>query len=322
MTKIAVILCYFGKLPKNFPLFAESCRRNATVDFLLFTDDTPAHLPENIHLHPTTFAALQRRVAGCFDFAISLRTPYKLCDYKPAYGEIFAPELAGYDFWGYGDIDLVFGDLRAFLTEDKLQKYDKLYAFGHLSLYRNTPENNAVYRQKVGMDYRHAFTTEEITVFDELPGIAAKYRALGLPFYDRQDYADITKAADRLALTDVGITQETCLHPNFDEQIFYYDHGRVLRDAYRNGARQTDEFIYIHISSRALPLQIDPAADSYFIGKTGYEPKDGPTTRADIARYNALDPAADQRQRRYRQRLDLRRKIKKGYIRIKERITK
>ena len=29
MTKIAVILCYFGKLPDNFPLFAESCRRNA-----------------------------------------------------------------------------------------------------------------------------------------------------------------------------------------------------------------------------------------------------------------------------------------------------
>jgi hypothetical protein len=49
MTKIAVILCYFGKLPENFSLFAESCRRNATVDFLLFTDDTPTHLPENIH---------------------------------------------------------------------------------------------------------------------------------------------------------------------------------------------------------------------------------------------------------------------------------
>ena len=49
MTKIAVILCYFGKLPENFSLFAESCRRNATIDFLLFTDDTPTHLPENMH---------------------------------------------------------------------------------------------------------------------------------------------------------------------------------------------------------------------------------------------------------------------------------
>ena len=75
-------------------------------------------------------------------------------------------------------------------------------------------------------------------------------------------------------------------------------------------------------SSRRLPLHIDPAADTYFIGKTGYEPKTGVTTRADIARYNALDPAADEKQRRHRQRLDLRRKIKKGFIRIKERICK
>ena len=70
------------------------------------------------------------------------------------------------------------------------------------------------------------------------------------------------------------------------------------------------------------PLHIDPAADTYFIGKTGYEPKTGVTTRADIARYNALDPAADEKQRRHRQRLNLRRKIKKGFIRIKERICK
>lgn len=188
--------------------------------FLLFTDDTPTHLPENMHLHPTTFAALQRRVAGCFDFAITLHTPYKLCDYKPAYGEIFAPELSGYDFWGYGDMDLIFGDLRAYFTEDKLRKYDKFYAFGHLSLYRNTPENNAVYRQPVGMDYRKAFTTREIAVFDEINGISAKYKALGLPFYDRQDYADITKASDRLAITDVGITADNQLHPNYTEQIF------------------------------------------------------------------------------------------------------
>ena len=62
--------------------------------------------------------------------------------------------------------------------------------------------------------------------------------------------------------------------------------------------------------------------ESNFIGKTGYEPKTGVTTRADIARYNALDPAADEKQRRHRQRLDLRRKIKKGFIRIKERICK
>ena len=114
-------------------------------------------------------------------------------------------------------------------------------------------------------------------------------------------------------------TSETRLHPNYPEQIFYYDHGRVLRDAYRDGQWLTDEFIYIHISSRRLPLHIDPAADTYFIGKTGYELKSHTTTREDIARYNALDPAADEKQRRLRQRMDFCRKVQKAYIRIKER---
>lgn len=73
------------------------------------------------------------------------------------------------------------------------------------------------------MDYHKAFTTREIAVFDEINGISAKYKALGLPFYDRQDYADITKASDRLAITDVGITADNQLHPNYTEQIFYCD---------------------------------------------------------------------------------------------------
>lgn len=319
MTKIAIILCYFGNLPENFAVFAESCRRNATIDFLLFTDANPRHLPKNIHLHSTTFAELQQRIARCYDFPITLHVPYKLCDYKPAYGEIFAPELSGYDFWGHGDMDLVFGDLRRFFTEEKLARYHKFYAFGHLSLYRNTPENNAVYRQPVGIDYRKVFTTKEIAVFDEINGISAKYKALGLPFYDRQEYADITKSTDRLAITDVGITADNQLHPNYTEQIFYYDHGRVFRDAYCNDQWLTDEFVYIHISSRRLPLHIDPTADTYFIGKTGYEPKSHATTREDIARYNAQDPAADKKQRRRRQQMDFRRKVQKACIRIKER---
>ena len=95
-------------------------------------------------------------------------------------------------------------------------------------------------------------------VFDELPGIAAKYKTLGLPFLDRQDYADITKATERLALTDVGITEGNLLHANYPEQIFYYDHGRILRDAYLDSQWLTDEFIYIHISSRRLPIHVYP----------------------------------------------------------------
>ena len=36
---------------------------------------------------------------------------YKLCGCKPFYGVIHKEELRGYDYWGFGDIDLIYGDL-------------------------------------------------------------------------------------------------------------------------------------------------------------------------------------------------------------------
>jgi hypothetical protein len=35
-----------------------------------------------------------------------------------AYGEIFANELHEYDFWGFSDIDLIWGNIRNFYTEE------------------------------------------------------------------------------------------------------------------------------------------------------------------------------------------------------------
>ena len=43
---------------------------------------------------------------------VTLDRPYKLCDFKPAYGFIFGEYLKEYDYWGHCDIDIVWGDLR------------------------------------------------------------------------------------------------------------------------------------------------------------------------------------------------------------------
>ena len=47
---------------------------------------------------------------------------YKLCDFKPFNYQIHTEILSQYEFWGFGDIDLIFGDLRIILS--KLKKYD------------------------------------------------------------------------------------------------------------------------------------------------------------------------------------------------------
>jgi hypothetical protein len=101
---------------------------------------------------------------------ISIHEPYKLCDLKPAYGVIFADYLSGYDFWGNADIDVIYGNIRSFLTEELLSKYDvissrKEYLAGHLTLYRNCPEINRLYERSA--DYPKVFLDEEHFSFCE-----------------------------------------------------------------------------------------------------------------------------------------------------------
>ena len=78
-----------------------------------------------------------RRIQSHFDFEISLERPYKLCDFRPAFGEIFADELAGYDFWGHSDLDVIFGRIRDHLPAAAFEA-DKILFNGNFSLYRNS----------------------------------------------------------------------------------------------------------------------------------------------------------------------------------------
>jgi hypothetical protein len=184
MKSICYVVPYFGTLPKNgFPLWLMSCAKNPTVNWILFTDDkTEYDYPENVKVYYTTFDAIRERFQNNFDFPIVLDRGWKLCDYRVAYGEIFAPELDGYDFWGNCDIDLMWGDIRKFYTEEMLENYDKFGFLGHSTLYRNTPEVNARYKTVIEgeMDYKTAFLGSEGHAFDEV-GIEAIYRHLISP---------------------------------------------------------------------------------------------------------------------------------------------
>ena len=135
--KRIVILPYFGKFNSYFKLWLESCSKNETIDWLLVTDcDITYELSSNIKIIKTTMNQLKNDFQKKFDFKIRLEKPYKLCDYKPLYGYLFSDYIQGYDFWGYCDCDLVFGDIDSFLDVDLFEQYDKVLRNGHLSLIR------------------------------------------------------------------------------------------------------------------------------------------------------------------------------------------
>lgn len=84
-------------------------------------------------------------------------------------GFLFEKYIKDFDYWGHCDCDLIFGNLEKNVTPLLNEDYDKLFAAGHLTIYKNTYENNRRFMKsyKGRVLYKEAFTTDKIFVFDE-----------------------------------------------------------------------------------------------------------------------------------------------------------
>ena len=127
---IGLLLPYFGKLPLTFDIWLSTVSYNDKIDFHLVTDQNiDTQLPANLFVHKMSFSSLRKKIEQRLNTTI--KTPYKLCDYKPTYGHLFNDILSSYDYWGYSDIDLVYGDLNDFVKNKTIfGVYDKVFELG------------------------------------------------------------------------------------------------------------------------------------------------------------------------------------------------
>lgn len=103
-------------------------------------------------------------------FKVSINEPYKLCDFKPAYGLLFSEVVSCYEFWGHGDIDIIYGNIRNFITRKVLNKHELITArhdflSGTFTLFKNTPKMNMLFMQS--RDYKEVFSSPVHYCFDE-----------------------------------------------------------------------------------------------------------------------------------------------------------
>ena len=259
MRKCVFIIPYFGTLPDSFPVFLKTCAPNKDFDFLLFTDDDrPFDYPGNVTVIPKTFDEIRELIRSKFDFEISLERPYKLCDYKPAYGYIFEEYISDYRFWGHCDIDTILGDLGSFLTDDLLDRYDKLFCLGHMILYRNTPDNNRMFMKPAGGKelYREYFATDEMAAFDETwgkkPSVHTIYSEYGKPSLN-EDWSVNFKIFPT-AFTEVKYRAGT---DSFEilprkKTVFTWEKGKIFRYEMQEGELTPREEMYMHFQSRKM----------------------------------------------------------------------
>lgn len=259
--KVAIIICYFEGLPSLYEIWLRSCAYNRDFDFLIFTDQDIKSPFNNIRIIECTLddiASLAQLKLPTT--TISLAFPYKLCDFKPMYGYIFEDYLKKYSFWGVCDMDMIFGDLNRFINDSILDKYDKIYQLGHLTLYKNTREVNSRFMMDGYMDWKDVLATPIHCRFCER-GMMKKYALAGLTAYTPFDYADISKIHRRYQLSHWLIPKEK--QDVFHHQVFYYDEGHVYRAILLNGIITTEEFSYIHLQKRTISFE-NKAIDNHF----------------------------------------------------------
>ena len=140
---IIKIIPYFGTWPEWMDFYIESCKANADIDWLFFTDcPEPDNKAPNVRYINISFDDYKKMVSKKLNINFNPFSPYKLCDLKPAYGFIHQDEIKAYDFFAFGDNDIIYGDLRQFITDEILDKYDVISTHenrisGHFALFRN-----------------------------------------------------------------------------------------------------------------------------------------------------------------------------------------
>lgn len=144
--KIKLLSAWFGKKRDWFGKFAEQMKRFSIIDWECIP---PPEVP------------LERQLSWINDIA-SRKTRVRsrkgnkdrdaVCDFRPLYGELFAHKYAGYDYWGWCDLDILFGDLDRLLPTLLTDEVDVLhfkepYLSGCFVILKNTPTLTEMYKK-------------------------------------------------------------------------------------------------------------------------------------------------------------------------------
>lgn len=241
--RVVFIIPYFGKIPDYFALWLKSAEMNPDFDFLVYSD-LPFELPSdsNVSQKFITFEKLKEKIKEKLQSEICLQTPYKLCDYKPMYGFVFEEDISGYDFWGFMDVDLILGRISEFITDDLLDKYDKLFYEGHFSLFRNCDKMNRLFLKVYPhvLNWKYMVKTRYSCHFDENGTVAWAHEVdpdCGVRFYNSYNFFDVPYDNYELRYAD-------------SEGYMIWEHGILNYYSFDNTKKC--EFMYIHLQKRDM----------------------------------------------------------------------
>lgn len=161
--KIALVMPWFGRRPKYWSLWQWSAAGRC-FDILVIEKT----------LDEFSRLVNERVMRSCGPDAAPLRleSGYKLCDLKPLYGVLFAEELKGYDYWAFGDCDVLYGRSfdawleKALAADCDVATVQADFCAGPFTLVRNCEKCNRLFEQVRG--WRELLAQRQVMGFDEL----------------------------------------------------------------------------------------------------------------------------------------------------------
>lgn len=267
-TSLVILIPYFGAWPEWFDLYLLSCQENPDVNWLFYTDcPAPSNPPQNVHFVNTGFTSYQQMVSARLNINFNPSNPYKLCDLKPALGFIHEQDINDYDFFAVGDIDIIYGQIRDFITNDLLQKYDVIGTHnrrlsGHFAIFRNTDQYRHAFRKIP--DWQKLMEKDEHLGLDESAFSKLFVRHKNHPLWLRKLWSYSSRYQRRVLFKEqysTILSPITWLDGNKEhpQQWFW-------KDGHLTNNRDNQEFMYLHFmnwkSTRWLPkhLRNAPAA--------------------------------------------------------------
>jgi hypothetical protein len=202
--------------------------------------------------------------SGKLGFKTNMNHPYKLCDFKPTYGFLFPEIIKGYDFWGHADLDVVYGNIRNFITPGILSDYDLVssrhdYITGTFCLFRNNVQMNTLFRES--KDYKMVLSSERNFCFDECNYLFAELQN-GASIFDYPDnIQSMTYVVQKAA-------KEGRLNAFFDFMIIEGTPGKIKWEKGKLTYKNEFEVMFYHLikfkTACKRPKILNPVPDTFY----------------------------------------------------------
>ncbi len=274
-SKIYLIICYYGSFPNYFQLYLNSLGQNeSTLSVVLVTDiDLSSYqLPNNlIHVNMPISEVKQR--ASTFlkkEYPDKIHgdlitTNYKLVDFKIVFPLLFREFIPATpnDFVGWGDCDLIYGDLSNFIKFN--EKYDIIGGFhGHFTAIKNNEEFKYLFKNisnyfELCTDNSRTFITDEIAYREPLVEYI-KTNNLKMCYLNTTMCDIIPPCFYHMFRTDLQVKNFfNNKHPA--KNIKHVEYNKKLITYYDDGSHE--ESCYCHLQKRKMDIHLTNQSEYY-----------------------------------------------------------